>query len=449
MKENTLLRMRRLKMSKNDFQILAILGKGSYGEVYLARKRDTGEVLALKKIPKSRFSMQNKIYKLKMERDIMVQHKSHWLIKLKYSFQTNMHLFLGMEFLPGGDIKNLLDHVGCFVEEHALFYFGEMLLAVDALHRLGYIHRDIKPDNFMVDAVGHLKLIDFGLSKEGGEHTHLEFSLKFQSTRSALLSPGSLKKKEIELNVKELRGKRKKHYSVVGSPEYMALEILEESGYSETVDYWSLGVIFYELCFGITPFDAETVEETFMKIACWEDNVVVPEGVSDDIISPEAWELINGLLCEPEDRKGKNDVQEIKNLACFQNLNWSLLDERKCTPPFIPELQNDVDTSYFETPLTPEDFNTLDLDPESLKDILDAKLQSPQLIQDLVKVKINETPTNTTTTSPSYFKNTSMQAAFAGITFKHEDLELVVHAIEHEAELEEATKQSKLKGTKK
>lgn len=159
----------------------------------------------------------------------MTQHDSLWLIKLKYSFQSDTHVFLAMDYIPGrrdlssrshqssgGDLKNLLDHVGCFAEENSLFYFAEMLLAVDALHELGYIHRDLKPDNFMVTAAGHIMLIDFGLSKEGykSKADTLNFSFKVLSnfkTLKLLVSISSESTREcIKENRQIFKRKRKK-----------------------------------------------------------------------------------------------------------------------------------------------------------------------------------------------------------------------------------------------
>eukprot|EP01127_Copromyxa_protea_P020363 TRINITY_DN6816_c0_g1_i1.p1 TRINITY_DN6816_c0_g1~~TRINITY_DN6816_c0_g1_i1.p1 ORF type:complete len:550 (-),score=83.23 TRINITY_DN6816_c0_g1_i1:77-1726(-) len=433
-KENLLLRRKRLRMSKNDFELLAILGKGGFGEVYLSRKRDTGEILALKKIPKARFVQQNDVSKLRLEKEVMTQHDSVWLIKMRYSFQSETHVFLAMDYIPGGDIKNLLDHVGCFSEEHALFYFAEMLLAVDALHELGYIHRDLKPDNFMVTATGHIMLIDFGLSKEGHKHNadSFNFSLRYQSARSF---QGSLKKQEHSTrDVKEIRKARRKFYSVVGSPEYMALEILEETGYTELADYWSLGVIFFELCFGVTPFDSETVEETFLKIACWEDYLVTPDcAMDEEPLSSETWDLIRGLLCESESRLGKNDISEIQNCACFSEIDWDMLKTQKIIPPFIPELHDLMDPSYFSSALTTEDYATLEIDKEGIREILGANLQDPESFPDRLKELANEESTDEepekTPLSATYYKNTAHASAFAGITYKHEEMDILLKAV--------------------
>jgi serine/threonine protein kinase len=158
---------------------LALLGRGGYGEVYLTRKIDTGEILALKRMKKSKFTEKNEVLRVLKEREVMVKSRSPWLARLKYCFQTQTHLYMAMEYIPGGDLKNLLDHFGAVPEDEARFYIAEMILAVDDLHKLGYIHRDLKPDNFMIDKSGHLKLIDFGLSKDGWKQKFSKASIKF------------------------------------------------------------------------------------------------------------------------------------------------------------------------------------------------------------------------------------------------------------------------------
>uniref|UniRef100_A0A6B2L619 non-specific serine/threonine protein kinase n=1 Tax=Arcella intermedia TaxID=1963864 RepID=A0A6B2L619_9EUKA len=333
-KETQMLRMRRTRMTTRDFMLLAVLGRGGFGEVYLARKCDTAEILALKKMPKKHFLQHNDLSKLKRERDVMMQNNSPWLINLKYSFQSETHIYLAMEFIPGGDMKNLLDHVGCFSEEHVRFYCAEMLLAVEALHKLGYIHRDLKPDNFLVDRTGHLKLIDFGLSKDGLVQKYSNtFTLKINN--SMKINTGS-----IGTNTKgnRTRNRNRKTYSVVGSPEYMAIEILEEVGYNHTVDYWSLGIILYELFWGVTPFGGDSVDETFQKLTCWKEYVVPPEPLEDEEeeISAEAWDIIQRMVCEPEKRLGGGGVEEIKKHPFFDGFDWDHVCEME--PPFVPEV---------------------------------------------------------------------------------------------------------------
>jgi cell cycle protein kinase DBF2 len=356
--ESNYLRLRRSRMSIQEFTLLALLGRGGYGEVYLARKMDTGEIVALKRMKKSRFTNINQVIRIHNERVVMSKTNSPWLAQLKYSFTNERYVFLAMEYIPGGDIKALLDHVGCFSEENARFYFAEMLLAVDDLHSMGYVHRDLKPDNFLVDRTGHLKLIDFGLSKEGLSQKYAGTFLIANERRQSM----ELGKPWNAGNSNSLRSRanlirtRKLAYSVVGSPEYMAVEILREQGYNHLCDYWSLGVILYELVYGITPFWSEKIVDVFANIMNYQANLKPPEDEDEDEIevSRECWDLITRLIQEPERRigSGLDGVNEVKRHPWFRGFNWDKI--REMIPPFIPQLEDDLDTSYFGDSSLPE-----------------------------------------------------------------------------------------------
>jgi serine/threonine protein kinase len=413
--ESKMLRTRRNRMTTKDFMLLSVLGRGGFGEVYLARKCDTAEILALKKMPKQNFLQHNDLTKLKREKDVMVQNTSPWLIDLKYSFQSETHIYLAMEFIPGGDMKNLLDHVGCFSEDHVRFYTAEMLLAVEALHKLGYIHRDLKPDNFLVDKKGHLKLIDFGLSKDLAQQYSSTFTLKIHSTKVLHAEPH-------KTNTKGTRTrKNRKTFSVVGSPEYMAIEILEEVGYNHTVDYWSLGIILYELFWGVTPFGGDSIDETFQKLTCWKEYVSPPEPLSDEEeeVSAEAWDIIQRLICEPEKRLGCGDINEIKNHPFFEGFDWDHIVDLE--PPFVPELDDELDTSYFANALDEDDIKALSL---TAREILNAETQGfNQILLDVIDKDHSDK------TLATYYKNNFDKMAFAGWTFKHDDLNILLEKV--------------------
>jgi len=376
--------------------------------------------LALKKMPKKHFLQQNDLSKLKRERDVMVQNESPWLIDLKYSFQSETHIYLAMEFVPGGDMKNLLDHVGCFSEDHVRFYSAEMLLAVEALHKLGYIHRDLKPDNFLVDRRGHLKLIDFGLSKDGLVQKYSNtFILKINSVKTSFDSSAGTT--STNKSAGRTRNRNRKTYSVVGSPEYMAIEILEEVGYNHTVDYWSLGIILYELFWGVTPFGGDSVDETFQKLTCWKEYVVPPEPLEDeeDEISAEAWDIVQRLICEPDKRLGSGGVQEIKSHPFFDGFIWDSILEME--PPFVPELDDEVDISYFANALDEDDIKALSL---TASEILNAETQGyNQILLDVIDKDKDDK------TASTYYKNNFEKMAFAGWTFKHDDLTVLLERV--------------------
>jgi serine/threonine protein kinase len=422
-KERQLLRSRRIRITIHDFALLAIVGRGGFGEVYLCQKRDTGEVLALKKLSKKHFIKKNNVWKLKRERDVMIKSHSPWIIKLKYSFQSDKFVYLAMEFVPGGDMKNLLDHVGCFAEPHARFYFAEMVLAVRDLHKLGYIHRDLKPDNFMVDRRGHLKLIDFGLSKDG-------HSIKYEGTISLKQNKSEKPRQNLTSPPPGSRHRfrsGRKLYSVVGSPEYMAIEVLEETGYNHTVDYWSLGVIMFELFYGITPFNSDTTEEALQKLICWKNYLIQPEPVEPDElpISEAGWDLITRLICEPSKRIGRVGIEEIMNHAWFKGFDWNrILDSE---PPFVPDLEGELDTSYFQHALDEQDYRTLSINFATVQQLLEADVQDIDKI--LMHGKISKTEEDLEHRA-THFKNTGAETAFAGWTFKHDYLSYYIEQLD-------------------
>jgi len=339
----------------------------------------------------------------------MLKNNSPWLIKLKYSFQSDKFVYLAMEFVPGGDMKNLLDHVGCFAEPHARFYFAEMVLAVRDLHKMGYIHRDLKPDNFMVDRRGNLKLIDFGLSKDGHSRKY-ERTISLKKKHS-LTSPTPRSRHRMRSG--------RKLYSVVGSPEYMAIEVLEEVGYNHTVDYWSLGVIAFELFYGITPFNSDTTDEALQKLSCWKDYLVQPEPVEPNElpITEAGWDLIVRLICEPNKRIGRVGIEEIMQHNWFKGFDWERIQEQE--PPFVPVLDSELDTSYFQNALDEQDYKDLSINFATVQQLLDADVQDIDKI--LMHGHISKTHEDVEHSATNY-KNSHEETAFAGWTFKHDDL---------------------------
>jgi cell cycle protein kinase DBF2 len=163
-RERANLRKRRTRLRHGDFQILTQVGQGGYGQVFLAQKKDTKEVCALKVMSKRLLFKLDEIRHILTERDILTAAKSEWLVRLLYAFQDDSQIYLAMEYVPGGDFRTLLNNTGVLHNRHARFYVAEMISSVDALHHLGYIHRDLKPENFLIDSTGHVKLTDFGLA---------------------------------------------------------------------------------------------------------------------------------------------------------------------------------------------------------------------------------------------------------------------------------------------
>lgn len=378
--ETQYLRMLRNRMRVRDFQILALLGKGGFGEVFLCLKRTTWEILALKRIKKAQYINRNEETRVKMERDVLVETfecKSPWITQLRYSFQDEHHLYLIMEYMPGGDLGGLLDNVGALSVNHTRFYAAEVVLAVSELHALGYIHRDLKPSNFLITNTGHLKLADFGLSKAGvssqsGTWKRMHDTMKARKREGSRSQFPSLTRK------KRLAAK-----SIVGSPEYMAPEILEGQGYNHSVDFWAVGCMIHEMLTGFTPFYAEDVQEVFENVLNHKQTLRYPDFVPEtstgtitcieDCMPPVAWDLITKLLASPNERLGSGTAYAIMEHEFFKGINFKEIDQED--PPFVPELESDLDTSYFPSPEEEEDIARL-IDEELQSYLKDSKKAS-------------------------------------------------------------------------
>ena len=317
-KEKNRLQKIREKLTIYDYESLHIIGRGAFGEVHVCRNKKTNEIVAIKKIKKSVLVQKNQIKHTRDEQDFLSKIKSNWIVDLKCSFQEGEFLFLVMEFLPGGDLMNLLILKDVLKEEEAKFYICEIILAIEAIHNLDCIHRDIKPDNILIGKDGHIKLSDFGLAKIAD----------------------NIFKEDI-FNYKG--NKHIRNYSCVGTAYYVAPEVLQKIGYGKEIDWWSLGVIFYEMLVGYAPFCSKHTNEVCFKVLHFENYLQFPEQVK---ISNLAKDLIFKLLTYSDMRLGKNGSEEIKAHPFFKGINWKKIRDMK--PPFIPNLKSDSDVKYFE-----------------------------------------------------------------------------------------------------
>ena len=311
----------REKQTIRDYESLAIIGRGAFGEVHVCKEIKTGKIVAIKKIKKEILIQKNQIIHIRNEQLIMSKVKSPWIIELKASFQEDDYLYLVMEYLPGGDLMALLIKKDILNENEAKFYISELILAIESIHKLDCIHRDIKPDNILIDSNGHIKLSDFGLAK---------VSEKIFENQ-----------KDESFNINKLS--HKKNYSCVGTAYYVAPEVLNKKGYNQNIDWWSVGVIFFEMLVGYAPFCSKETTEVCYKILHWEKYLEIPKKVK---ISKEAEDLIRKLINNSNERLGKNGVDEIKKHPFFNDIDWDNIKNLK--PPFIPQLNSDYDTKYFE-----------------------------------------------------------------------------------------------------
>lgn len=349
-KESNFLRIKRAKMHKDLFQTVKPLGIGAFGVVSLVRKVDTKKLYAMKTLRKADVLRRNQVAHVKAERDILAEADNEWVVKLFFSFQDSENLYFVMEYIPGGDMMSLLIKLGTFPEHLTLFYISELVCAIESVHKMGFIHRDIKPDNILIGGDGHIKLTDFGLCT-GFRWTHdsKRYLPKGQHQRHHSMEPGQW---EDEDPVKPLELRRLREHdrsiahSLVGTPNYIAPEILRRVGYKQLCDWWSVGVIMYEMMVGQPPFMAPTPSETQHKIVNWSQYLHIPRHAAS-AMSRAASDLILRFCCDPSDRIGKNGIDEIKSHPFFSAIDWSV-GIRNYEPPYIPKIMYDADTSNFD-----------------------------------------------------------------------------------------------------
>lgn len=284
------------------------------------------------------------------ERDILTNTRSEWLVKLLYAFQDPEKVFLAMEFVPGGDFRTLLNNTGYLIPTHARFYISEMFAAVNSLHELGFTHRDLKPENFLIDSKGHIKLTDFGLAAGTVSTDRIEsMRIKLQNLQDLdddnykVPSRLILERQKI---FKQSQGHHNLANSIVGSPDYMALEVLEGKNYDYTIDYWSLGCMLFEALCGYPPFSGHSQDETYYNLKHWKTALRRPQTKDGRFVfSDRTWNLIIKLVASPATRV--KNFKLIQGMRYFQDItDWDNLREK--TPPFTPQLDNEEDAGYFD-----------------------------------------------------------------------------------------------------
>ncbi|CAI5702327.1 unnamed protein product [Peronospora effusa] len=342
-KELQSLRHQRKRLAVGDFQPLAVIGRGAFGEVRLVKKRDSGEIFALKSLEKSAMVLKNQVGHVKAERDILASadQDNNWLVTLHYSFQDDHRLYMIMEYLPGGDLMGLLMKEDTLNEATTRFYAAEMVLAIQSVHDLGYIHRDMKPDNVLLDAHGHLKLTDLGLCKKMDSRVdllpvsqHAMNPEQAAAAAAAAATRGGGGGNSMDASrSKPFSRNRQVAFSTVGTPDYIAPEVLAQKGYGKECDWWSMGVILYECLVGYPPFYADEPVQTCRKIVNWKQSFgFPPEAIAR--LSPQCMDFVRRLICNAENRLGTGSVEEIKRHPWFNGVDWATL--RSIQAPYVP-----------------------------------------------------------------------------------------------------------------
>eukprot|EP00069_Balaena_mysticetus_P015411 bmy_09219T0 len=353
-KESNYNRLKRAKMDKSMFVKVKTLGVGAFGEVCLACKVDTHALYAMKTLRKKDVLNRNQVAHVKAERDILAEADNEWVVKLYYSFQDKDSLYFVMDYIPGGDMMSLLVRMDVFPEQLARFYVAELTLAIESVHRMGFIHRDIKPDNILIDLDGHIKLTDFGLCT-GFRWTHnSKYYQKGSHSRQDSMEPSDLwddvsncrcgdRLKTLEQRTRRQHQRCLAH-SLVGTPNYIAPEVLLRKGYTQLCDWWSVGVILFEMLVGQPPFLAPTPTETQLKVINWESTLHVPAQAE---LSPEARDLITKLCCSAERRLGRDGADDLKAHPFLGAIDFSS-DIRRQPAPYVPTISHPMDTSNFD-----------------------------------------------------------------------------------------------------
>jgi len=313
------------KISTEDFDFLKVIGRGAFGKVMQVKHKENGNIYAMKILRKKQILSKNQIEHTKAERKILQAAQHPFLMKLRYAFQTDSKLYFVLDYFRGGELFFHLKKKKRFTEPQTQIFVAEVALALGHLHSLDIVYRDLKPENILLHQSGHICLTDFGLSKD--------------------LGPA-----------------KTEAHTFCGTPEYLAPEIVEKTGHGKAVDWWSLGILCYELCIGIPPFYHQNLHSMYQKIRT--ESPKFPGSMSkscQDLI-------VRFLIRNPKERlgSGPRDVEEVKRHDWFAGLNWEDLLAKKVEPKYIPKVKSEMDTSNFSTEFTKESVKDTYVEPVTL-----------------------------------------------------------------------------------
>ena len=314
------------KVTLNDFKILKVIGRGTFGKVCLVQYKLTKKYYAMKIMRKNVILENGQVTSTLLEKNILQNLNYQFLVGMDFCFQTQERIYFVMNFIRGGELFKHLTNCKFFPEEKAKFYSAIIGLALEYLHTHGIVYRDIKPDNILIDEDGYLKLADFGMSK-------------------------MLKDQE-------------RAFSLCGTPEYFAPEIITREGHNKAADWWSYGILLYEMLYGVSPFYSKNTEKMFDLIT--KSDLKFPKNIDT---SEEAKDLIKKLLIKKQDLRfgSEGGFQTIKNHPFFKGFDFKALEEKKIKAPFIPTLRGSMDVTNFDSKYTSEEVVTSEISPNTLE----------------------------------------------------------------------------------